>query len=152
MSIQKHQKIRLTYLCHNLLQYYSHNLSETCLCLVSYVHSLSKTCCLPSASQQRWREHVHCTHDAFPESSIQSLTTISFCFRFTSGVQNSERISGFGVIFSNWKCCFRIQRGVLKLGVSFGIRSGVLEIGVKFANLEWAFIIKSEHLESEVSF
>ena len=56
------------------------------------------------------------------------------------------------MIFSNWKCCFRIQRGVLKLGVSFGIRSGVLEIGVKFANLELAFRIKSEHLESEVSF
>ena len=56
MSIQKHWKIRLTYLCHNLLQYYSHNLSKTCLCLVSYVHSLSKTCYLPSACQQRWRQ------------------------------------------------------------------------------------------------
>ena len=92
MSIQKHWKIRLAYLCHNLSQYYSLNLSKTCLCLVSYIHSLSKTCCLPSACQQRWREHVHCTHDAFSESLIQSLTTISCCFRFTSGVYNSFQI------------------------------------------------------------
>ena len=142
MSIQKHWKIRLTYLCHNLLQYYSHNLSKTCLCLVSYVHSLSKTCCLPSACQQRWREwrkHVHCTHDAFPESSIQSLTTITCCFRLRVELRIRREFPNLELIFSNWKWCFRIQGGVLKLGV-------------KVWNSEWSFRIWSEDFEFGVSF
>ena len=117
-----------------LFPQFEQNLLVSCL--------LCKTCCLPSACQQRWREwreHVHCIHDAFPESSIQSLTTISCCFRFTSGVQE------FGENFRIWSDIFKLE-------VMFSNSERGLKLGVKVWNSEWSFRIRSEVLEFGVTF
>ena len=127
-----------------LFPQFEQNLLVSCLLYPQFEQNVLFTFCLPTKMARTCSLHPWCIFrklDLVPYDYLVLFSIYEWSLQFVS----------------NWKSCFRVQRGVLKLGVSFGIRSGVLEFGVRVSNLEWTFRIewpfriRSELLELRVN-